>query len=48
MLSLYRIFGGVGLVLLGASLLPYPLPSALKWITGACLLVAGVALFLGW
>ena len=48
MLSLYRIFGGIGLVLLGASLLPVALPPALKWITGVFLVIAGAALLLGW
>ena len=48
MLSLYRIFGGIGFLLLGASILPFPFPSALKWITGLCLMVAGIALLVGW
>jgi hypothetical protein len=48
MLSLYRLFGGIGLLLLGVSLLPYPLPPPVKWITGACLVIAGIALLIGW
>jgi hypothetical protein len=46
-LSIYRLFGGIGLLLLGASLLPYPYPPALKWATAVCLIIAGVALLLG-
>jgi hypothetical protein len=47
MLSIYRLFGGAGLLLLGISLLPYTLPRPVKLITGICLVVAGVALLVG-
>jgi hypothetical protein len=47
LLSLYRVFGGIGLILLGVSMLPYPLPAPVRWITGACLVIAGAALIIG-
>jgi hypothetical protein len=47
-LSIYRLFGGIGLLLLGVSLLPYRYPPASKWATAVCLIIAGVALLLGW
>src|SRR5439155_3938140 len=43
MMSLYRIFGGIGLLLIGAYLLPITLPSAFKWITGVCLAQHGAS-----
>jgi len=45
--SIYRIFGGAGLLLLGISLLPYTLPRSVKLITRVCLVIAGVALLVG-
>jgi hypothetical protein len=47
MLSLYRVFGGIGLLLLGISMMPYPLPAPLRWIAGVCLVIAGIALITG-
>ena len=47
MLSIYRLFGGIGLVLLGASLLPVQMPNAVKIVAGVCLVIAGIALLVG-
>jgi hypothetical protein len=46
-LSIYRLFGGIGLVLLGASLLLGQMPNAVKIAAGVCLVIAGVALLVG-
>lgn len=46
MISIYRLFGGVALLLMGMGYfipLPYPIPI----IVGVCLIVAGVALIVG-
>lgn len=48
MLSLYRIFGGIALVLLALTFLPVPMDiPGVRIVLGIFLLVAGVALLVG-
>lgn len=46
MISIYRLFGGIALLLLGLGYF-VPLPSPMPIIIGICLIVAGVALLAG-